>query len=135
MDTTSSNGSGKQRIEVITSVERRRRWSLQDKERLLAECDQPGETVSSVARRNGISPSMLFKWRRLREEGALMAVKHEEEVVPLSEFKQAQARIRELERLLGRKTLETEILKDAIEIAKQKKWISRAPLFPREDTL
>src|SRR5262245_42385230 len=114
MDTTSSNEPRKQRVEVVTSVERRRRWSLEEKERLLAECDQPGERVSAVARRHGVSPSMLFKWRRLRHEGALTAIKHEEELVPLSEYKQAQARIRELERLLGRKTLETEILKDAI---------------------
>lgn len=42
--------------------------------------------------------------------------------------------MRELERLLGRKTMETEILKEALEVAPEKKLISRMPLLPPEDT-
>ena len=41
-----------QRIEVITSVQRRRRWSLAEKIRIVQECEQPGMSVSYVARRN-----------------------------------------------------------------------------------
>ena len=48
----------------------------------------------------------------------------DEAVVPESVLKEAKARIRELERLLGRKTLENEILKDAVELARSKKLIS-----------
>jgi len=48
----------------------------------------------------------------------------DEAVVPESALKEAKARIRELERLLGRKTLENEILKDAVELARSKKLIS-----------
>jgi transposase-like protein len=44
----------KQRIEVITSVERRRRWSREEKERLVAACLEPGASVSEIARKAGI---------------------------------------------------------------------------------
>lgn len=53
-----------------------------------------------------------------QNEGALCAVGAEESVVPLSELKELQAKVRELERLLGRKTMEVEILEDAIRIAR-----------------
>jgi transposase len=52
------------RVEVITSVQRRRRWSREEKERLVAACFEPGVSVSHVARRAGIHSSQLFRWRR-----------------------------------------------------------------------
>jgi transposase len=52
------------RVEVITSVERRRRWSQEDKERLGAASLQPGANVSAVARQAGVHTSQLFRWRR-----------------------------------------------------------------------
>ncbi|WP_423228418.1 transposase [Rhizobium tumorigenes] len=51
-------------IEVITSVERRRRWSLEDKERLVAACLEPGAVLSEIARAAGIHVSQLFRWRK-----------------------------------------------------------------------
>jgi transposase len=54
--------------------------------------------------------------------------------VPSSELNELRRRIRELERMLGRKTMETEILKDALEIAREKKLISRIPLLKKDDT-
>ena len=51
-------------VEVITSVERRRRWSWDEKLRIVAESAQPGRTTSQVARDHGIAPSQLFTWRR-----------------------------------------------------------------------
>jgi transposase len=54
--------------------------------------------------------------------------------VPSSEVKELKRRIRELERMLGRKTMESEILKDALEIAREKKLISRIPLLKKDDT-
>ena len=53
-----------QRVEVITSVERRRRWSLADKERLVAASLEPGVSVSEVARAAGLHVSQLFRWRK-----------------------------------------------------------------------
>jgi transposase len=51
-------------VEVITSVERRRQWSREDKLRIVAESAEPGRTSSQVARRYGLSPGQLFTWRR-----------------------------------------------------------------------
>ena len=58
------------KIEVL-GTERRRRWSLQDKLRIVEETMQPGVTVTAVARRHGLAPSVVFTWRRLAREGRL----------------------------------------------------------------
>ncbi len=52
------------RVEVITSVERRRRWSSAEKQQLVAATLEPGASVSTIARRAGIHPSQLYGWRR-----------------------------------------------------------------------
>ena len=52
------------RLEVITGVGGRRRWSADEKARILEEATAPGAVVSEVARRNGMSPQHLFTWRR-----------------------------------------------------------------------
>jgi len=52
------------RVEVITSVERRRRWSPTEKEQLVAASLEAGASVSSIARQAGIHPSQLYGWRR-----------------------------------------------------------------------
>ncbi len=121
-------------VEVLTGVQRRRRWSAEQKKAMVLECEQPGMNVSVVARKYEVHPNQLFRWRRLFHEGALTAVRAGEELVAASEVKELKQRIRELERLLGRKTMETEILKDALEIAREKKLISRLPLLKRDDT-
>ena len=51
-------------VEVITSVERRRRWSREDKERLVAACLEPGAVLSEIARAAGIHVSQFFRWRK-----------------------------------------------------------------------
>ena len=51
-------------VEVITSVQRRRRWSAAEKERLVAASLEPGVGVSAVAREAGIHPGQLYGWRR-----------------------------------------------------------------------
>lgn len=52
------------RVEVLGGVERRRRWSDDEKMRIIAETLAPGAKVAAVARRHGVSPSLLFFWRR-----------------------------------------------------------------------
>ena len=52
------------RVEVITSVERRRRWSAAEKEQLVAASLEPGACVSALAREAGIHPGQLYGWRR-----------------------------------------------------------------------
>jgi transposase len=56
------------RIEVITGVERRRKWSAQEKAAIVAESLAEGAVVSEVARRHGLNPQQVFGWRaRLRD--------------------------------------------------------------------
>jgi transposase len=52
------------RVEVITSVQRRRRWSRAEKERIVAAALEPGANASAVAREAGIHASQLFRWRQ-----------------------------------------------------------------------
>jgi transposase len=54
----------KTQVEVITSVERRRRWSRAEKEQLVTASLEPGAVVSALARAAGLHPSQLYKWRR-----------------------------------------------------------------------
>jgi transposase len=53
-----------QRIEVLTGPERRRQWSTEDKERIVAESYSGADSVSRIARRHGLLPQQLFTWRR-----------------------------------------------------------------------
>jgi transposase len=54
-----------ERVEVVTSVQRRQRWTAAGKVRMVEETHMPGATVSLVARRYGVAPNQLFTWRRL----------------------------------------------------------------------
>ena len=111
----------KQTVEVVTiSQERRRRWSAAEKAALVRETYEPGMSVSLVARKHDVSASQLFNWRKLEREGALTAVQAGESVVPASELAAARAEIAQLQRMLGKKTLEAEILKEAVDIARSK---------------
>jgi len=58
-------------LEIISGVERRRRWSVADKLRIVAEADEPGATVAEVARRHEISRSILWAWRKQARAGVL----------------------------------------------------------------
>jgi transposase len=109
------------RVEVITSVQRRRRWSAAEKVRLVEKAMQPGSSVSFVARRYGLSPSLLFRWKRRMIEGGQEAVAADEDVVGTRKVRELERRVRDLERLLGRKTMEVEILKEALDLARAKK--------------
>jgi len=58
-------------MEIITGVERRRRWRLEEKLRILAEAEQPGASFAAVARRHEVSRGLLWTWRRQVRSGAL----------------------------------------------------------------
>ena len=120
-------------VEVVMTDQRRRRWSVQEKAALVRRTYEPGMSVSLVARQEGVSASLLFQWRKLEREGALTAVTAGESVVPASELAAARAEIAKLQRILGKKTLEHEILKEAVEYAAEKKWIARSPLLPKDE--
>lgn len=116
-------------VEVIVPARpgRRRRFNAEEKRRMLDEAAAPGSSMSEVARRYGVSPSLLFRWRRMMDEGSLAGLDADESLVPQSGVKQLQAQVRELERLLGRKTLENEVLRDAVRLAREKKLLLRSP--------
>ncbi|WWG63847.1 IS3 family transposase [Pseudomonas poae] len=114
--TNSNDKSGE-----LLGQERRRRWSPEQKLAMVRESLEPGQSVSVVARRNGINANQLFLWRKLYQDGSLSAVSAGESVVPASELSDALKQIRELQRMLGKKTMEAEILKEAVEIARSRK--------------
>ena len=58
-------------IEIITGRERRRRWSVDDKLRLVAETHEPGALIRAVAARHGVCESLLYTWRRQARDGEL----------------------------------------------------------------
>jgi transposase len=67
------------------------------------------------------------------KKGALIGLSTKEELVPASKVKALQMKVRELERMLGKKTVEVEILKDAVELGREKKFISLSALHGVED--
>ena len=70
-------------------------------------------TVAELSRELGVNQALLHRWKRRVESDATVAVQADEDVVPASALKAAQQRIKELERALGRKTMEVEILEAA----------------------
>ena len=108
-------------IEIITDGGRRRRWSAADKLRIVEETMYDGDSISAVARRNGVAPNLLYRWRKLMLEGGSIAVTGDDSVTSNKAVREMESRIRELERQLGRKTMEVEILKEALDKSRAKK--------------
>jgi len=108
-------------IEIITDGGHRRRWSAAEKLRIVEEALYDGESISAVARRNGVAPNLLYRWRKLLLEGGSIVVTGDDSVTSNKTVREMEARIRELERQLGRKTLEVEILKEALDKSRSKK--------------
>lgn len=117
-------------VEIITDGGRRRRWSTAAKLRIVEETLDGRESVSSVARRNGVAPNLLYRWRSLMLEGGAVAVSDDDNVTSNRHVRHLEERVRELERQLGRKTLEAEILKEALAKSGAKKptLLARSPL-------
>jgi len=117
-------------IEIITDGGRRRRWTAAEKLRIVEETLDDRASISVVARRNGVAPNLLYRWRRLMLEGGSVAVSEDDDVTSNKVVRQMEERIRELERQLGRKTLEAEILREALDKSRSKKptLLARSPL-------
>ena len=117
-------------IEIITDGGRRRRWSAAEKLRIVEETLDERASISVVARRNGVAPNLLYRWRRLMLDGGAVAVSEDDDVTSNRTVRQMEDRIRELERHLGRKTLEAEILREALDKSRSKKptLLARSPL-------
>ncbi|MEE7084025.1 IS3 family transposase [Escherichia coli O6:H1] len=115
----------------VLGPEKRRRRTTQEKIAIVQQSFEPGMTVSLVARQHGVAASQLFLWRKQYQEGSLTAVAAGEQVVPASELAAAMKQIKELQRLLGKKTMENELLKEAVEYGRGKKVDSARALIAR----
>ncbi|MBF7796427.1 IS3 family transposase [Klebsiella pneumoniae] len=116
---------------AVLGPEKRRRRTTQEKIAIVQQSFEPGMTVSLVARQHGVAASQLFLWRKQYQEGSLTAVAAGEQVVPASELAAAMKQIKELQRLLGKKTMENELLKEAVEYGRAKKLDSARALIAR----
>jgi transposase len=83
------------------------------------------KTVAELSRELDIVPSVIRTWARRSEAGAATAVAANEDVVPASQLREAYSRIRDLERLLGRKQMEIEILEAARDVVKKSPWLRK----------
>lgn len=107
-------------IEIITDGGSRRRWTAAEKLRIVEETLDERASISVVARRNGVAPNLLYRWRRLMLERGSVAVAEDDDVTSNKVVRQLEDRIRDLERQLGRKTLEAEILREALDKSQSK---------------
>ncbi|WP_174220257.1 IS3 family transposase [Escherichia coli] len=115
----------------VLGPEKRRRRTTQEKIAIVQQSFEPGMTVSLVARQHGVAASQLFLWRKQYQEGSLTAVAAGEQIVPASELAAAIKQIKELQHLLGKKTMENELLKEAVEYGRGKKVDSARALIAR----
>ena len=101
----------------------RRLFSAEFKREQVARVLRKEITFAELSRELGIDQSVVRRWQNLIDRGSRTAVAANEDVVPASELRAAQQRIRELERALGKKTMEVEILQAAREEVKKKpRW-------------
>ncbi len=83
-------------IEIITDGGRRRRWSAAEKLRIVEETLFGNDSISAVARYNGVAPNLLYRWRKLMLEGGSIAVQGDDSVTSNKTVRQMADRIREV---------------------------------------
>ena len=98
----------------------RRRFTAEFKREQMSRVSRGEVTLAELSREIDVSPSVVRRWKYLVERGSHAAVAANEEVVPVSLLREAQQRITELERALGRKTMEIEILHAARDEVKKR---------------
>jgi len=122
------------RVEVITSVQRRRRWSAEEKARIVQETYAPGMSVSLVARQHGVAPNQVFTLASAVCRRSAVGCCGRRGSGARLRYRALQHQVRELQRLLGKKTLENEILREALDLAHPKKRLLRSPSPARDGT-
>lgn len=114
---------------------RRKHFSAEEKLSIVQASYEVGNTIAKVSRKYDVGASTLVKWRRNALKGSLMGVKDDDVGISGTEAKKLKKEIKQLQRLLGKKSLQIEILQEAIELAREKKLISRQHLFGVDNTL
>jgi len=114
----------------------RRRWSTEAKIAIVEESLAPGSSVARTARYHGVAPNLLFTWRRHYGADALKKAHDRppdgEPPISASKYRTLERQVRELERLLGKATLENEMLRQALDQA-QATLRRHRPLPPPND--
>lgn len=105
----------------MNQVQHRRRWTFLQKLRVAQESSVPGMTITSVARKYGMAPSQLFRWRKLLLKAGQEIVLGTDQGFAHVELRELKRRVRALERLLGRATLENEILRETVALQKSRR--------------
>src|SRR4051812_9463574 len=95
----------------------RRIFSAEFKQAQLARVERGEVTMAELARELGVIPGLVRRWKYLVQKGGQTA---KEPVVPMSALRAAEQRIRDLERALGKKTMEVDILRTAQEEVKKR---------------
>ncbi len=116
----------------VLGPEKRRRRITQEKISIVQQSFEPGTTLSLVVRQDGVAANPLFLWRKKYQEGSLTAVAAGEDVVPASGLPAAIKQIQELHCLPVKRTMEVELLKEAVEYGQSRKWIAHVPLLPAD---
>jgi transposase len=98
----------------------RRMFTAEFKQAQIARVGRGEVTLAELSRELTVSPSVVRRWQRLSTNGSAAAVGANEEVVPASELRAAQQRIKELERALGKRAMEIEILQAARDEVKKR---------------
>ncbi len=103
--------------------DRRRLFNAEFKREQVARVLRKEVTFAELARELAVSQSVARRWQHLVDRGSHAAVAANEDVAPVSELRAAHQRIRELERMLGKKMMEVEILQAARdEVKKKPRW-------------
>ena len=109
--------------EIRRAADGRRLFSAGFKREQIERVVRGEMTLAGLSRELDVRPSVVRRWKRRYEQGALTAVESNDDVVPARLLREAEGRIRELERTLGRKTMEVEILQAAQrEVKKRPNW-------------
>jgi len=108
-------------METKTARNAKRLFSVEQKKKIVEE--MATSSAAEISRKYGIGVGLLYRWRQTMADGQDTALRSGEELVPLSVLKKAQEEIKRLQRALGKKTMDCEILQDAVDIATKKKWI------------
>jgi transposase len=109
--------------QIRRGADGRRLFTTEFKKAQIARVLGGAITQAELVRELDVSPSVVRKWKRLFEHGSEIAVQANGDVVPAQQLREAERRIRELERALGRKTMEVEILQAAQEeVKKRPSW-------------
>jgi transposase len=102
-------------MHVAVTKSGKRKWSLEQKMGIIGELNS-GVDAAELCRKYNIHAQMLYKWRRTLEFGGKEGLKAGGEIVAKGQYQAALKKIEELERALGRKTLELDILKKSFEL-------------------